>query len=64
MRDLVGDRKKDGQLGILPVTRTTIATWVAQGKMRPAITLSPKVCVWPVSYIRELIELIERDGRL
>jgi hypothetical protein len=64
MRDLVGSRKKDGQLGILPVTRSCIATWVAQGKVPPAIKLSPKVSGWPVRVIRELIERIERDGRL
>lgn len=48
-----------GEGGLLPISRSTLYSWVADGKLPAPIKLSPRVSVWRKSDILAFVDKME-----
>lgn len=58
-QDYLRLRQLIGEGGLLPISRSTLYCWVADGKFPAPIKLNPRVSVWRRSEILAFIDKME-----
>ncbi|MGB4334708.1 MAG: AlpA family phage regulatory protein [Chromatiaceae bacterium] len=59
--DIIGDRRR-GTAGVLPVSRTELYQGIKEGRYPAPIKLGPRLSVWRVADIRDLLVRLGSRG--